>query len=77
MNESCFKGSSMVLKVHTDSKPLVGFQGTGESFYTCNNSMKKQNKIKRPMDISNGTRNNWLMKKNWVQKSRETVPLKG
>jgi len=37
--------------------------------------MKKQNKIKRPMDISNGIRMNWLMKKTGCKKSRETVPL--
>jgi len=29
------------------------------------------------MDISNGTRMNWLMKKTGYKKSRETVPLKG
>ena len=39
--------------------------------------MKKQKKIKRPMDISNGTRMNWLMKKTGYKKSRETVPLMG
>jgi len=38
--------------------------------------MKKQKKIKQPMDISNGTRMNWLMKKTGYKKSRETVPLK-
>ena len=38
--------------------------------------MKKPKQIKRPMDISNGTRMNWLMKKTGYKKSRETVPLK-
>jgi hypothetical protein len=39
--------------------------------------MKKQQKIERPLDISGGTRMNWLMKKTGYKKSRETVPLKG
>ena len=38
--------------------------------------MKNNKKIKRPMDISNGTRMNWLMKKTGYKKSRETVPLR-
>ena len=48
----------------------------GSRFKNCNNSMKNPKKIKRPMDISNGTRMNWLMKKTGYKKSHETVPLK-
>ena len=47
----------------------------GSRFKSAITLGKIKKKIKRPLDISNGTRMNWLMKKTGYKKSRETVPL--
>ncbi len=60
---------------YTGESQLPGSEYTGESITNSNNSSNIQKNSKFFLGVSNETRRRWLIKKNRVKKSRDTVPL--